>query len=148
MEKIFEGIFRAVGRVNDEIRSQIAVREIKKSSKAINESLRAGKPQESIRTITLNLTNNPDMVFLGERLKSVTSLRDYNQHSWWELNLYKTNSGKWVCEEVKFNSRRDRVLARATVFDHLEDIRHFFGYRSLAKELYRELNIDMTTYID
>lgn len=101
--------------------------------------------------------NKPALEFYGECIASVSSSDDKAMGSMWsgetgrwtELALYKTTSGKYVCEQIgrtRWQGERDRFSAE--VCDTLDQVRAFFGHRWLAKELYEDAGIKDVQTVD
>lgn len=98
--------------------------------------------------ITVKNDNAPDIRFTGE-LMGTASSRDNNTTRWTELELYKTQTGKFVCSETGYTiwqGERDRYNAK--VCDSVEEVTQFFGHGWLAKELYEKANLDTAIDLD
>lgn len=102
-------------------------------------------------TITLDRDNGPDVRFTGEQVAYVSSRRTSGPGDirWTELALYRTASGKWVCQE-KGLSRMEGESIRYTVYvaDTDQELIDQVGTGSLAKYLYAEANIECIEDID
>ncbi|MBU2735089.1 hypothetical protein HAQ00_04970 [Acidithiobacillus caldus ATCC 51756] len=112
---------------------------------------------KTMDTYTLEIDNNPDIRFTGELIAKVSSSGDRATGSrysgqtgrWTTLALYKTKGGKYVCHQIGhtlWEGERDRHSGK--VCDTLEEVKAFFGYRWLAKDLYAEAGIDDAVDID
>jgi len=110
----------------------------------------------SMETITIPVDNGPSIRFVGERISHVKSSPNnahpsYSKQTgrWSELVLYKTVSGKYVCQEIgrtQWQGERDRYSAK--VCDTPEEVIEFFGHRWLAKELYKDAGIEDVVTVD
>lgn len=90
-----------------------------------------------------------NLKFNGRIVAAVSSSPDRGR--WVELNLYKTKSGSWVCEQIGHSSWQDEVTQhKAAVIpeDNLSEVFDFFGCGWLAKELYEEADIECVQEID
>ena len=110
-----------------------------------------------METFILELDNAPNIRFTGERVASAASSensgmgRRYSGQAgrWTELKLYKTKGGKFVCHEIGrtiWQGERDRFSGK--VCETEEEVKEFFGYRWLAKELYSEAGIDDSVEVE
>lgn len=104
-----------------------------------------------METYTLEINNAPNIRFTGELVASVASTDDRAMGSrfsgqtgrWTVLALYKTKGGKYVCHRIdrtRWQGERDRFSGK--VCETLDEVKEFFGYNWLAKELYSEAGID------
>lgn len=104
-----------------------------------------------METFTLEIDNAPSVRFTGELVASAASSDNQAMGSsysgqtgrWTELALYKTKGGKFVCHQVgrtRWKGERDRFSGK--VCETLAEVKEFFGYRWLAKELYANAGID------
>lgn len=93
--------------------------------------------------------NEPDLVFDGEQIASVTSKgRSRDTGRWTKLELYKTESGKFICVEIGCTQwEGERTRNRAVVVELEHDIQDFFGFGWLAKELYADAGIEAVEII-
>lgn len=100
---------------------------------------------------TVQRDNAKDLTFTGELLTKVSSSPDTAMGSsysgstgrWQVLRLYRTESGKFVCQRscvTQWDDERDSYSA-AVCEDH-NQIADFFGGGWLAKELYEEADIN------
>ena len=108
----------------------------------------AGKGSD-METFTLEIYNAPDLRFCGKLLASAASsgshVGSYSGQTgrWTELELYITESGKYICYQIGrtiWAGERDRHSGK--VCETLEEVKDFFGHRWLAKELYADAGID------
>lgn len=92
----------------------------------------------------LERDGEPDLAFEGFLLASVSSKgRSRDTGRWTQLSLYKTRSGKFVCQEVGLSQwEGERTRNRVVVVELEHDIQEFFGFGWLAKELYAKVEID------
>lgn len=110
-----------------------------------------------MKTFTLEIDNASNVRFTGELVASAASSDNQEMGSsysgqtgrWSELALYKTKGEKFVCHQVGrtcWDGERDRFSSK--VCETLEEVKEFFGYRWLAKELYSEAGIDGTVEVE
>lgn len=98
--------------------------------------------------ITVKNDNAPDLRFTGE-LMATASSRSNDTTRWTELELYKTQTGKFVCSEIgytQWQGERDHYKAKAC--NSVEEVTQFFGYGWLAKRLYERANLDTAIDLD
>ncbi|GEM_PF-1199208 len=68
---------------------------------------------------------------------------------WAELILYRTQGGKYVCEQIGRTERQGESDRRsAAVCEDHEGVIEFFGTGWLAKDLYAKAGIDITIHVD
>lgn len=106
--------------------------------------------------ITVKNDNAPDIRFTGELMARVKSSPaqahpsySNNTGRWTELELYKTQTGKFVCLEIgctQWQGEHNRYNAK--VCDSVEEVTQFFGHGWLAKELYEKANLDTAIDLD
>lgn len=80
---------------------------------------------------------------------ATASSRDNNTTRWTELELYKTQTGKFVCSEIgytQWQGERDHYKAKAC--NSVEEVTQFFGHGWLAKRLYETANLDTAIDLD
>lgn len=71
------------------------------------------------------------------------------QGRWAELALYRTQGGKYICEQIGRTEREgERDRRSAAVCEDHEGVINFFGAGWLAKDLYAKAGIDITTHVD
>lgn len=104
-----------------------------------------------METITLDRDQAPDVRFTGEKVAHVSSFRQSGPGSqrWTELNLYKTKSGKWVCQEVGMSlwvGEETRYSVHIAETD--KELVDSLGAGSLAKDLYYSAGIECVEDID
>jgi hypothetical protein len=108
-----------------------------------------------MKTFTLEIDNKPDLRFAGELVARATSInrdavRSYSETGrWTDLELYKTKGGKFICYQVgrtNWSGERDRHSGK--VCETVEEVKEFFGYGWLAKELYDEAGIDVAVDVE
>lgn len=100
----------------------------------------------------VEVDNGPDLRFFGEIRAKVRSYSDrarvgeysgqVGRHS--ELTLYETAGGYLVCQLVErtcWPGESDSYDGK--VCDTVEQVKEYFGYGWLAKELYRDAGIDV-----
>lgn len=98
--------------------------------------------------ITVKNDNAPDLRFTGE-LMATASSRSNDTTRWTELELYKTQTGKFVCSEIgytQWQGERDHYKAKAC--NSVEEVTQFFGHGWLAKRLYERANLDTAIDLD
>ncbi|MFK0572143.1 hypothetical protein [Endozoicomonas sp.] len=111
----------------------------------------------TMETITVRVDNQPDIRFIGECLGSTSSSSNNASGSnysgetgrWAELAVYKTKSGKYICEQIgrtQWQGEKDRFSG--AVCETLADVQAFFGHRWLAKDLYNDAQIDSAIDIE
>ena len=109
-----------------------------------------------MKTFIVEIDNKPNLQFTGSLIAYVESTHNNAAEHysgqvgrWAELSLYKTAAGKYVCHQVGrtcFQGETDRYSGLAC--ETIEQVKEFFGYRWLAKELYEKANIDASINID
>lgn len=98
--------------------------------------------------ITVKNDNAPDIRFTGE-LMEMASSRSNDTTRWTELELYKTQTGKFVCSEIGYSQwQGERDHYKAKVCNSVEEVTQFFGYGWLAKRLYERANLDTAIDLD
>lgn len=98
-------------------------------------------------TIKLDIDNEPSVRFPGEVIAKTASSEKTGR--WTELFLYKTVGGKFICHQVSrtlWTGEREKF--RGKVCSTLDEVREYFGYRWLAKELYDEAKIDYSINVE
>lgn len=99
---------------------------------------------------TVQRDNAKDLTFTGELLAKVSSSDNNASGSsysgqtgrWQVLSLYRTKSGKFVCQRIdrtRWQGERDSYSA-AVCEDHSQVV-EFFGSGWLAKDLYDEAGV-------
>lgn len=91
---------------------------------------------------TICRDNERDLRFTGEMIASVDSKGKSNGR-WTVLKLYKTESGKYVAEQIgrtNWDGEHDRFSA--TVCETENDVIEALGTGWLAKELYEQAGIE------
>jgi len=94
--------------------------------------------------------------FTGELLGEVSSSSnnassDYSGQTgrWSILRLYRTQAGKYVCEQIgKTQWQGEHNRYSGAVCDTDQQVVDFFGLGWLAKELYDECDIDYSEIVD
>jgi len=106
---------------------------------------------ENLEWFVIQRDDGPAYKFRGEKIGYARSSNnnahpDYSGstgHSE-KLGLYKTQSGKYVCEKVGYSQwQGQRTRYAACVCDTVLDVGHFFGYGWLAKDLYDDAEIEI-----
>ena len=105
----------------------------------------------------VEVDNGPDLRFYGKIRANVRSYSDkarvgeysgqVGRHS--ELSLYETAGGNFVCQLVErtcWQGESDSYDGK--VCDTVEQVKEYFGYGWLAKELYRDAGIDVALTVD
>lgn len=111
---------------------------------------------DKMETFTIEIDGEPDIRFTGELVASAHTSNDraagtyYSGHPdrWTKLYLYKTKGGKFVCHQIDrtiYDNNRGRLSGK--VCETPEEVKEFFGYRWLAKELYDEAGIDYSVEV-
>jgi EXLDI family protein len=116
-----------------------------------------------METITVRRDEEPDLVFEGVKIASVTSLSHTNDIRWTELTLYRTATNRYVVERLGCTNWQGEmtrweafVTREETHFPDIEgeagagsldesardEIKKFLGYGWLAKELYDAADIE------
>lgn len=93
---------------------------------------------------TIERDNAPDLRFRGEIIASASSKQPYGGNGRWTvITLYKTASGKYVCEtEGKTQWQGELNRYDAAVCNTVAEVIAEFGHGWLAKELYAEAGIE------
>lgn len=110
-----------------------------------------------METFTVEIDNKPSIRFTGELVAAAASSDDRGYGSmfssetgrWTELALYKTKGGKFICHQIgrtRWQGERDRHSGK--VCETLAEVKEFFGYRWLAKELYEKAGIEAVVKVD
>lgn len=100
---------------------------------------------------TVERDNEPALTFSGEKIASVSSYTTSNATRWrWtELTLYRTQGGRYVCEQVgRTRWQGEHTRHAATIADDTAGVIEFFGHGWLAKDLYDEAHIDASEHVD
>lgn len=107
-------------------------------------------------TITIIRDKESDIRFTGEKIASAstspdTARSDFSGSTgrWTTLRLYRTKSGKYICEQIghtQWQGENDRHSG-AICETHAEIIA-FFGHGWLAKELYEDAEIEDVVDVD
>ena len=99
--------------------------------------------------IILKVTGKPSLRFTGELLAEVNSsnIESTGNFSgsttyWEKLYLYKTARGKYVCGRAEHSLYGNSHTFIVEVYETIDEVKDFFGYEWLAKDLYDEANID------
>mgnify|MGYP005852239773 CR=1 FL=1 len=91
---------------------------------------------------TLRVDNGPDLSFTGGEIATVTSETPYKER-WTVLRLYETSDGQFVAQSIgRTRKQREHDRYNVVVCADEDDVRKFFGYSWLAKDLYDEAGID------
>ncbi len=98
----------------------------------------------------------PDLRFTGELVCSTSSSANnassYYSGStgrWRTLKLWKTQSGKFVCQSVGHTQwQGEKTRYSAAVCDDDSAVMEFFGHGWLAKDLYSEAGIEAVEDLD
>lgn len=92
-----------------------------------------------MENFTVKIDELPGFNFTGELLANVNSRLIENSSIWKELSLYRTESGKLVCQQI--NHGKEKVF-RGEICSTMNDVMDFFGHRWLTKMLYNKAGID------
>ena len=109
-----------------------------------------------MQTYVIARDNDTDLRFSGELLASQSSSLDKESSAssgttgrWTELRLYRTQSGKYICEQVgRTQWQGERDCCKAAVAETQEKVIEFFGTGWLAKKLYEQAAIECVLDID
>jgi len=110
---------------------------------------------ENLEWFVIQRDDGPAYKFRGVIIGETES-SDNNAHSSYsgstghseKLGLYKTQSGKYVCEKVGYSQwQGQRTRYAACVCDTVLDVGNFFGYGWLAKDLYADAKIEIAIEI-
>lgn len=110
-----------------------------------------------METFVLRIDNEPNIRFTGELLAKSSSSDNNAAGSsysgstgrWTELALYKTKGGKYICHQIGYTRwQGERDIYSGEVCETLDEVKEFFGYRWLAKELYESAGIDDAIDVD
>ena len=93
--------------------------------------------------------NGVDYAFTGELLGMATlKTDDDDRPRWTELNLYRTEGGSYICEEIGHSSIKDEVTRRqACVASTIDEVVDFFGDGWLASKLYQTVGFNIATHV-
>ncbi len=110
-----------------------------------------------MESFVVEIDNGPGLRFRGKIRANVRSYSDkarvgeysgqVGRHS--ELSLYETAGGNFVCQLVErtcWQGESDSYDGK--VCDTVEQVKEYFGYGWLAKELYRDAGIDVALTVD
>lgn len=101
-----------------------------------------------MKSITLSNDGAADVKFIGELLAGASS-RDNNSSRWTELSLYRTQKGRFVCHSVGVTLWDDETnRSDVQVCKTEAEVKNYFGQGRLAKELYKEANIENIQIIE
>lgn len=100
--------------------------------------------ERPLQEFVLRNDGNADIAFTGFRLGWASSIHPKNNKRWTDLNLYVTETGRYICEEIG-RSTEPGETNRCTVevADSLPDVFEFFGYGWLAKKLYDHAQVNL-----
>ena len=109
-----------------------------------------------METITLINDNAPDIRFKGELIaktwSNANNSSSYYSGSvgrWMQLELYRTASGRFVCQSTgytRWDGEQDR--RKAAVCESESEVITFFGHGWLAKDLYEKAGITDTIEVE
>ena len=112
---------------------------------------------DEMELFVVEVDNAPDLRFFGKIRAKVRSYSDrarvgeysgqVGRHS--ELSLYETAAVNFVCQRVDrtcWQGESDSYDGK--VCDTVEQVKEYFGYGWLAKELYRNAGIDVALTVD
>ncbi len=104
----------------------------------------------------ITVDGEPDIRFTGELVASTSTSGDNGMRNfsgsagrWTELELYRTQGGKFVCSQVgrtQWQGERDRHTGKVCQTE--AEVIEFFGHGRLAKDLYDEADIDYAIDVD
>ena len=103
------------------------------------------------------VNNDLDIKFTGEVMATATSSANNSSGSahsgsvgrWTELQLYKTQSGKYICESIgRTQWQGERDIFNGAICTTVDEVIAFFGTGWLAKELYDSAKIDASVTVD
>ena len=98
-------------------------------------------------TFIIKRTGHKDIKITGDLLACVD--RSYDEYVWIKYTLYKTESGKFVCQRIDTTCWKIRKTTHTVeIVDTEEDVINLFGKYELAKELYRRAGIDFYEEIE
>lgn len=107
----------------------------------VDEDEGEGEGEDEIMEVASD--NSPNLRFKGSVIGFASSHTFNNDVRWTELRLCKTTGGKFVCEIIGQTRWQDeRTRCKAEVCETIEQVKAFFGYGWLAKELYEDAGID------
>lgn len=116
----------------------------------LNEPEASGVADDDVKEFILERDNDVDFKFKGKIIAHASSKDHYKDGGrWFELTLYKTVGGNFVCEKedvTRWVGERNRH--KAEWFDNVEDVKSFFGNGWVSKELYNDAWIDNTQTIE
>lgn len=109
-----------------------------------------------METIKVQRDNMPDLSFTGELIASVSSSANNasgsysgNVGRWTELYLYRTKSGKYVCQSIGCTQwQGEHARYSAEVCNEPSEVCEFFGSSWLAKELFEAADLDCSERVD
>lgn len=93
---------------------------------------------------TLIRDNDRDLAFTGYMVASTSDFDHYNDVITHYFTLYRTASGKFVCEAEKITKLGgDKNTNKVKVCNTLNEVIDYFGFSELAKSLYRKAGIKL-----
>ena len=99
-----------------------------------------------MKTTTIEVTNEPNIEFMGEELAKVNNMINRNGGDairYSRLALYQTQAGRFICHQCDVDRMGgETYYYTATVADDHAGVIGFFGHGDLAKELYSEAGIE------
>lgn len=112
--------------------------------------------QTEYEVITVERDGDRAIKFSGKLIGSAstspeTARSDYSGQTgrWTVLRLYRTQAGKYVCEQIgktRWQGEHNRYSGAVCETD--QQVVEFFGLGWLAKELYDECDIDYSEIVD
>ena len=111
---------------------------------------------DETKIFIIPVSNGPNIRFSGEKIANVSSSthKDSDCYSgdagrWEELFLYKTNSGKFVCQQIRRSDwAGDHDWHNVRVCSTIDEVKKFLGFDWLAKRLYARAQADSTVLVD
>lgn len=100
-----------------------------------------------MKKYTVKRDRDLDIEFTGEVIAGVSSYA--NSDRWTELVLYKTPSGKFICQIIgrsRIEGEYDRFAG--TIVDNERSVIEYFGLTWLSKELFEVAGIDASVKVD
>lgn len=147
-----------LGEIAEELRDDLTDFDLSILGEDEPEEIDTDNTQDTdMEEIIIRRDNDRDIKFIGERIAKAASSDDkafgssYSGSTgrWTELNLYQTQSGRYICQTIgctRWQGEHDRYSAR--ICDTLDEVIAYFGHGWLAKELYENANIDATQIVE
>lgn len=111
------------------------------------------KQSDSMKEVILNRTDNSPLTFTGHLIGRADSSpdsasSDYSGSTgrWEECFLFQTAGGQYICYRCSCSQwRGEQTIEEAHVAANPAEVAAFFGWGRLAKSLYADAGLNLTT---